>query len=101
MAQRRLNKQKAAQKVNEWVLQSSMEITREWWLSDENDTSPITAEILENYWIETYLDNEGINVGVSTLGSWAVGNLIWFSDALVLGQNIALQPDDLVPDFYV
>lgn len=58
MAQRRLNKQKAAQKVNEWVLQSSMEITREWWLSDENDTSPITAEILENYWIETYLDNE-------------------------------------------
>jgi hypothetical protein len=35
-----------------------MEITREWWLSDENDTSPITAEILENYWIETYLDNE-------------------------------------------
>ena len=56
-AQHRINKQKATKKINEWVLQSSMEITRDWWISDENDTTPITAQILENYWIETYLDN--------------------------------------------
>ena len=61
----------------------------------------LSTTILGSVYDQTPLNKSGINVGVSTLGSWAVGNLIWFSDALVLGQNIALQPDDLVPDFYV
>ena len=61
----------------------------------------LTTAVLGSVYDQSSLNKSGINVGVSTLGSWAVGNLIWFSDALVLGQNIALQPDDLVPDFYV
>ena len=61
----------------------------------------LTTTLLGSVYDQTPLTKSGINVGVSTLGSWAVGNLIWFSDALVLGQRIALQPDDLVPDFYV
>ena len=51
----------------------------------------LTTTLLGSAYDQTPLTKSGINVGVSTLGSWAVGNLIWFSDALVLGQRMPNQ----------
>jgi len=41
------------------------------------------------------------NVFVATFGSWVVGNLIWLSDALLLGENLALSASDFIPKFHV
>lgn len=61
----------------------------------------LTTALLSSVYDRTPINQSIINIGVSTIGSYVIGNLIWFSDAIVLGENIALKPDDLVPDFYV
>ena len=61
----------------------------------------ITTSILSSIYDGVPIDKSSINIGVSTIGSYVIGNLIWLSDAIILGENIALQPDDLVPEFYV
>jgi len=61
----------------------------------------LTTSLLSSVYDGTSLNTSSINTGVSTIGSWAIGNLIWLSDAIVLGENTALKPNDLVPEFYV
>jgi hypothetical protein len=57
--------------------------------------------LLSSVYDGTPLNTSSINVSASTFGSWVIGNLIWLSDAVVLGENTALKPENLVPEFYV
>ena len=41
------------------------------------------------------------NVFVATFGSWVVGNLIWLSDALLLGESLSLSASDFIPKFHI
>jgi hypothetical protein len=43
----------------------------------------------------------GLNLAIAAAGSWAVGNLTWLGDALVLGEDLRLGRDDLLPEIYV
>ena len=61
----------------------------------------LTTSLLGSIYDGDPLEKAGVNVAVSTLGSWLIGNLIWLSDATILGENLALSPKDVVPDFYV
>lgn len=61
----------------------------------------LTTSILTAVYDRVPIDKSSINIGVSTIGSYIIGNLIWLSDATILGESTALQPDDLVPQFYV
>jgi len=61
----------------------------------------LTTSVLSSIYDGVPIDKSSINVGVSTIGSYIIGNLIWLSDATILGESTALQPDDLVPQFYI
>ena len=61
----------------------------------------LATSILSSIYDRTPIDKSSINIGVSTIGSYIIGNLIWLSDATILGESTALQPTDLVPEFYV
>jgi hypothetical protein len=61
----------------------------------------LTTSLLGSIYDGDPLEKAGVNIVVSTLGSWLIGNLIWLSDATILGENLALKPEDVVPDFYV
>lgn len=61
----------------------------------------MTTSILSSIYDGTPIDKSSINLGISTVGSYIIGNLIWLSDATLLGENLALKPNDLVPEFYV
>jgi hypothetical protein len=61
----------------------------------------LTTSLLSSVYDGTPLNTSSINVSASTFGSWVIGNLIWLSDAVVLGENTALKPENLVPEFYV
>jgi len=61
----------------------------------------LTTSVLSSIYDGVPIDKSSINIGVSTIGSYIIGNLIWLSDATILGESTALQPDDLVPQFYI
>ena len=61
----------------------------------------LTTSVLSSIYDGVPIDKSSINVGVSTLGSWVIGNLIWLSDATILGEDIKLKPTDFLPDLYI
>jgi len=61
----------------------------------------LTTSVLSSIYDGVPLDKSSINVGVSTLGSWVIGNLIWLSDATILGEDISLKPADFVPEMHI
>jgi len=61
----------------------------------------LTTSVLSSIYDGVPIDKSSINVSISTVGSYIIGNLIWLSDATILGESTSLQLDDLVPEFYV
>jgi len=61
----------------------------------------LTTSVLSSIYDGVPINKSSINVSISTIGSYIFGNLIWLSDAIILGEDIALQPDDFVPKVYV
>jgi hypothetical protein len=61
----------------------------------------LTTSVLSSVYDGTSIDKSSINVAVSTLGSWIIGNLIWLSDATILGEDIKLKSIDFLPDVYI
>ena len=43
----------------------------------------------------------GENLAVASLGGYIVGNLTWLGDAWILGENLRLQPGELLPEVYL
>jgi hypothetical protein len=41
------------------------------------------------------------DVAISTFGGWVVGNLIWLSDASLLGESLVLTASDFIPKFRI
>jgi hypothetical protein len=47
------------------------------------------------------LRKAGESLAVASLGGYLVGNLTWLGDAWILGENLRLEPGDLLPELYL
>ena len=61
----------------------------------------IASSILGSLYDGTGLEQSGVNLIFATLGSWGIGNLLWLSDASLLGEKLLLEPKDFVPSIYI
>ena len=61
----------------------------------------ITSSLIGSAYDSASYERGGINLAIATLGGWSVGNLLWLGDALVLGEDTALQPGDFLPELHI